>query len=401
VLAAVLVFAAWEGFVAAREGMSPFLFQLGLDDVTRRGHGKLALLLPLLTVVGSVAPALALLAWVYLRVPGRFIVAGGVVTAGAFVALIGWDGGLGMFIGLGVAVWGTIALAVGRLLANPPNAPDERRLDCLLIGWLVLEIAVYFLISPFPAVRRVLGMVVVMTLLVGRLAARTGGGSGRRGWVIGVTAGGVALGLAYAIIDLCEARARADVADRAAQIIRDQDGEATIWYLGHWGFQYYAEHLGMKPVVPDHSRLQPGDWLVVADSGVPRPVCTFDRDQLTAAGRVVGDDALPLQTVVGYYAGNKPIAHRGKPRIILTFWHAEKTGVPSSAYPPEFVVTWAARRNRPPPPAAIPALVRAIGELGGRGPGAASTVPPLRQLCGAEDERISQAARAALEHIAP
>jgi hypothetical protein len=50
-------------------------------------------------------------------------------------------------------------------------APSHRRVTMFLVMWLVMEILGYFMMTPFPAVRRVLGITVVASLLTGRLIA--------------------------------------------------------------------------------------------------------------------------------------------------------------------------------------------------------------------------------------
>src|SRR5262249_37123165 len=69
---------------------------------------------------------------------------------------------------------GALLLVVGiiaRCLLRP-GGREDRGETVFLLGWLALEVAAYFPLTPFPAVRRVLGIVVVLTLLVGRYAAR-------------------------------------------------------------------------------------------------------------------------------------------------------------------------------------------------------------------------------------
>jgi hypothetical protein len=57
----------------------------------------------------------------------------------------------------------------------------------------------------------------------------------------------------------------ANSARAAAQQIMAQYQSVTgqIWFQGHWGFQYYMEKLGAKPVDYAFTTLQPGDILVV------------------------------------------------------------------------------------------------------------------------------------------
>jgi hypothetical protein len=57
----------------------------------------------------------------------------------------------------------------------------------------------------------------------------------------------------------------ANSARRAAFAIREQfqDIQGEIWFQGHWGFQYYMEASGGKPLDFWRSRLKPGDIVIV------------------------------------------------------------------------------------------------------------------------------------------
>src|SRR5262249_52040566 len=150
---------------------------------------------------------------------------------------------------LGVAVAGLVA-AVGGSLRQWGEKPGLPRPALFLVLWLLLEVGSYFILTPFPAARRLLGLLVVATLLVGRRVAHTcATGPGRR-LVWGVTAGGVALGLLFHGIDVRDAWVQRLAAEEAAARVRRQV-HGTIWYVGHWGFQFYAEWAGLVPVVPD------------------------------------------------------------------------------------------------------------------------------------------------------
>ena len=61
---------------------------------------------------------------------------------------------------------------------------------------------------------------------------------------------GIVLGLAFYVVDLCEAFAQKDSIEVTNRWIRQHDSVGTIWYVGHWGFQFYAEQASMNPVVP-------------------------------------------------------------------------------------------------------------------------------------------------------
>jgi hypothetical protein len=73
-------------------------------------------------------------------------------------------------------------------------------------------------------------------------------------------AGGVSLWLTGADTEL------ANSARTAAAVIelktRNQPG--AVWFLGHWGFQYYMESFGAHAVVVEDPPQRPGDFLAVA-----------------------------------------------------------------------------------------------------------------------------------------
>ena len=52
-------------------------------------------------------------------------------------------------------------------------------------------------------------------------------------------------------------------AKRAAETIMGREREGTVWFCGHWGFQYYMETLGAKPLDADHPEIKTGDYYVV------------------------------------------------------------------------------------------------------------------------------------------
>src|SRR5207253_11084056 len=111
-------------------------------------------------------------------------------------------------------------------------------------------------------------------------------------------------------VDLLEAFTEKNAADQAAAFIRARDDQPTIWYVGHWGFQHYAEREGMKPVAPrqrepraDDSKLRIGDWLVVPDEGLTRQALRVEKDKVRQVGEVRCEDAVPLRTVICFYSG--------------------------------------------------------------------------------------------------
>jgi hypothetical protein len=57
----------------------------------------------------------------------------------------------------------------------------------------------------------------------------------------------------------------ADSSRLAAQIIqkKTKSESGTVWFQGHWGFQYYMQQLGAHPVDFSTTTLKPGDLVVI------------------------------------------------------------------------------------------------------------------------------------------
>lgn len=372
---AAQVFLSWEFLVSLLYGESHFFMHARYSA----DHGlRWNLLLPLWTNLGSVGWAGVLLALAGLGVRRWGLAAAGAAGLLAYVAvacfggdvpvsenlfghaekpvtvpfeqvIFGTLGAVGLLVG-GAALgrlfrvsaalmrwadrllgWrqGTGRLRPGMSLSRPC------RVRLFLLCWLVLEIVGYVALTPFPAVRRIMGVVVVTTLLLGRLAALRCRSAAARRTLYGVAAYGAALGLLVYGVDLAEARAEKAAVEEAARRIRGQDDGATIWYVGHWGFQYYAERQGMRAIsaysppasaipIPPRSVLHRGDWLVIPQyrwsgdrfaGGVHKQFFTPDPYLTRLEFTVVMEDRVPLQTIINYYSGFTAVEHHDGPRL--------------------------------------------------------------------------------------
>lgn len=332
---AALLFASLEGLTAWRYGHSHFLYQSGVYSSVNPVKKYLYLAGPLVTLMGAVAPALALLGLMTLKVRGRFILLAAALFVLGYLSLAFvpeqyqyFTRAPGtseeqhtlaqiIFAILGVAVYGTLGVVIWRLCGLSTDWRSylkrwgDYRVEWFLVLWLMLEIAGYFALSPIPAVRRLPGLLIAGTLLIGRLAAQTcrGAQSGRH--LRGIVIGSMALGLLFYVVDLRDAAAEKTAAERTAQKIAETGSSGNVWYVGRWGFQYYAERLGMKPVIPDESDFHEGDWLVVSDSPYfPQPVSEhINRHVIEPVDHVRVEDSLPLSTMLGYYNSGTPLKH--------------------------------------------------------------------------------------------
>jgi hypothetical protein len=364
---AALLFVAWESFMTWRYGESHFLHEFRLGD---QGYlQKLAWWsFPLLAIVGGVAPQVGMLGLVALGRRASAIVTAGAVVAAGYLAVALFSAeidlmpyaerlGLGevdlvccsleqaIFTLFGAALVSIVAVIGWRLLRlqwtnlRQPRFWQMHRLDRFLVLWLALEVAGYFAMTPFGAVRRVMGIVVVGTLLVGRLLSLTR--RSRRSTLInGVAASGIALGILFYAVDLREAWAWRAVVQQSAQFIGQHDPDPRIWYVGHWGFQFYAESAGMRPVVPAvhpaRELLRAGDWLVVPYPRLEQQTLVIDRQNVEPIAVLVIEDGIALRTVRCFYGTGTgvPLEHHHGPRASVTIYRVKRDFEPVSGQGP-------------------------------------------------------------------
>jgi hypothetical protein len=370
ILLAAHVVCAWEFLTAILYGHSHFFLRFAsgdaptshrlLDAIGNRILTRGPLCTSLLSLLGSITPALLLLGLAAFGLRRRWLVFTAILFLGGVLAIALFDSHLtgtitpsARFFGLRqtpslqfeladviFGVFGGVMLLVAAITAWSlfrSSSGDARRDVLFLIGWLGLEIAAFFPLTDFPAVRRVLGIVIVMTLLIGRGAAQTCRAEARRFMVYHVVMFGVMLGVALSMLDVRYAQVQQEGAAWAAKWIREHGGGRMV-YAGHWGFQYYAEHNGMEPLIvdyesslglPEPTRLQPGDWLVLPDDGVSQQTFQCDPDCLREVARLTFDDPVPLRTIpAAFHGGTEAVQHLEGPRFQLRIYQVQQPIVP-------------------------------------------------------------------------
>jgi len=197
-----------------------------------------------------------------------------------------------------------------------------------LIGWLAIEVAACLVLSPFSAARRVMGVVVVSTLLAGRLLSLTGRSPDRHRLVAWLAGFSIGLGLLFAGTDYWDALAEKRAVDDSLGWVRQQPGgDRPIWFTGHWGFHYYADRAGLRAVYPGESVLEAGDWLIYPDTTLRLYGQLVNLEPGWAEPVVIWEwcDGWPLRSIPDYYCGNQPIHHVEGPRLRLTIFRVKKT----------------------------------------------------------------------------
>lgn len=339
-----LFFVSWEGFIYLSAGHSHFLTQ-------SQHYGSVHLLAkyayltaPLVTIMGAVAPAFTLLALVALGARRKTIIAAAlIITLGYLVIALAPERlqvltrdqrtnreqialAHAIFAIYGIAFFAGLFAVIGRVttvsadLRGALRQWTQYKVEWFLAGWLAIEVVAYFVLSPIPAVRRVLALLVVSALLIGRLLSRAAGE--RKLSFRGLAFAGAVLGLLFYAVDFREAYVEKAAAQKTAERISEIGSGKNAWYVARWGFQYYAEQAGMKPVLPNESNFQAGDYLAISDSVYfPRPVAAhIRRYQIEPVSEIVFEDRLPLATMMGYYNSGIPVHHHEGPRRKVTIY---------------------------------------------------------------------------------
>jgi hypothetical protein len=273
----VVLLGLLDWYTHRRYGMSQFLETSG---VLKAYHEQQALALGQKILTGLAflgaggAPALFIAPWLWGRAGRIALCAGAAGMAAVTVVLArsGWQPGVpqvsyswwfwpqyGLWIAAGLHI---IALALAE--AWKPRNRDAVLLGLWLVGTLLFGIFIYHFVNA----RVILPALPAVALLCARrLRMRSGIGapaSPRAVWL------GLAAGL---MLSLCVAHADmrlADSARTAAELIAPEKREGRTWFTGHWGFQYYMEARGAKPVDVRRPDIRAGDTVVTPMNGSNR-----------------------------------------------------------------------------------------------------------------------------------
>lgn len=311
VACAVAVFASWELFVAWKYGQSQFVVQIAQHRATWLNRAELAT--SIISLLGGVGAPLGLLAMLACGVRHRWIVLSALAIVAGLI-LVGYpprwlDERITRLIAFGVPGLITAAMLVGTSLTAFGRSEPGRQQFFLALWWLV-ELGVALVISPWSASRRVIGLVVVGTLLAGHRIGVVD--AIRRRSVRFVAAFGIGLGLFYHSIDTLDAWAEYQIVAETRDWISGVDPYGDpIYFVGHWGMQFYAGQAGWHDVELDKTHLPTWTWLVISprDYGA-RPV----RPPVDAVYvySVAIRSHRPVATIPWLHGTNSPLRrHRG------------------------------------------------------------------------------------------
>ncbi len=327
-ITSIAVFAGCEAWIAHTHGDSHFVLAMFARQRAHNAFRLPRLLAAAISLLGGLGPVLMLIGLTALGASRR-VVFGSLAAVLIGFALIAFvpDGYSTLlrhgntkllrlsnlvFVPMGLAFIGTVAVMARRLPAMNPD-PVSRPTDRFLIGWLLLEIICYLGISPFPAVRRLFGLLLVSTLLIGRMASRTCRRPEPRRQIAILTVVGAVLGFAYYAVELRDALAERESFHRAVRFVRERDPAARIRFVGTWGFVHHAEREGLEWSPNWGEDVRPGEWLI-HDPRDGMPLNPATRPCLELVGTVTVEDCLPVSTQKTFYESRTPLIHHEKPR---------------------------------------------------------------------------------------
>jgi Dolichyl-phosphate-mannose-protein mannosyltransferase len=253
--AAGALFVGWEAFVAARYGDSHFL--LGALHSRTPPAPKLSLVQPLFGTLGSAWSVGLLLAVAALGRSAHTLRLAVALILGAFAVVIatpesvtlGVQESLGVRLpSLAAVVFGFLGIVtVGLSALACRRAWHGTAADRFLVLWLVIEVGSYFALSPYPATRRIMGLVVVGTLLLCRHAESAG-----RGRL-----------LTYAVVLNALLGALLFVVDDNRYRGEREGENGRTWMVANGAFEFYGHRAGIEQLLQPGMEPKRGDRVLV------------------------------------------------------------------------------------------------------------------------------------------
>jgi hypothetical protein len=331
---AVLAAYHWAGHALYGKGL---LSDAGAYATEVRGKAAAAMTALALTALaftgGCLAVVTLLTCWVWRpRVLVWFLLLGGLAAIALFkvhaVPGLGGGGDVRWWLESQMLLWAVGGASVLGLAVGAAWRWRDAS-SCLLALWIVGTFLFAGFVNWTVNARSILPMTPAVAILLVRRLSEGGLPVGPlRRWGIRLSL------LAAAVLALAVARGDFLLANAAREsarqsYVRGERKPGTLWFGGHWGFQYYLEAFGQdaKPVLNGHLRPQPGDLLAnpVNNTNVEAPrssqvgsvqsLSVEGPRWLTTMSREVG---------AGFYAsvwGPLPFAFARVPPEVVTLYH--------------------------------------------------------------------------------
>jgi hypothetical protein len=235
----------------------------------------------LILCLGSVAPLTLLITRRCFRSTRAFLgYALLCVGAGVLVALAPRNAQISNEMSFSLATLSGVFLANGlwvfggaMLLAFEELTTRRTPQIAMLLAWIAGMLLFLAAFAPDMAVRHVLLIIPPLLLIIGRSFEFSMGSA--RCWGTVIVSG--VLAVLLAVSDWTYA----DVYRTHARLIREQLGsQSTVWYTGHWGWQWYARQQQMEQYETGISSLRTGDFLIQPHLVDKQDLDPRDRDRL-------------------------------------------------------------------------------------------------------------------------
>jgi hypothetical protein len=332
-------FIAWEAALWARYGQSHFLYHaLGGGGRLTQSVRLRDMAYGLIGGAGTLALPLMPAASLALGRPTKQVLATLAIAAAALILIaLGADRWPAAMIGARpddvptlATLSGVAGIAIGIVLALVVRQAFARRQDPVarfLLLWLVVEGAAYFVLSPFPAARRLIGLLLVATLIVCRDVARriaTDGASSRL--LAPIAAFALLTGLDFWAIGWVDATNTRSVARAAAAQALQEAGARRAFVAGFLAGEHYAIEAGLQPIVVAGTELAEGDVLVVTPEGL-QTYAAWDLSGLERIGTVTGGVNLGATLFLDYFKGRRALVTSPDTRPRTTLYRVVKATV--------------------------------------------------------------------------
>ncbi len=259
--------------------------------------GSLLYLLPALLLQGALRRDFVLLAGTVAATAALMWATANYMVAGQGAQLLFWAGSGAAL----VFVCAADGLRGAQPLLRDPS--DTRATDSLfLAAWLLLPLVFSTWSVPFQAVRHLLPALAPLVLLAFRYLAPPDAklGSATRGVLVVLLAAQAGVAWAVARVDADYADSYRDFAATARDHLPPDRADATIWFVGHWGWLYYAEQAGFQQLHLRGPQPEPGD-LLIEPAYVDKGQVLSRLPKLTARLRkldqVVYSEPIPIRTL--------------------------------------------------------------------------------------------------------
>lgn len=189
-------------------------------------------------------------------IPGLVLIAGGcvyLVSRNSFGIIDLWTGDFGWVYASQLAVYA--AAGIGIFVLALVDIIKRRDAFSVLVGlWVVGTFAFTVFFNWTVNARSILPMAPAVAILLARAAEEASPGK-LRAWAPLILA--LAVSFVVALADYRLANSAKDAAETIAD--KYSRGPGQLWFQGHWGFQYYLEARGAKPIEWKNIQMKAGD----------------------------------------------------------------------------------------------------------------------------------------------